>query len=147
MYTLCVTYMSDTQDMCVTHIWVTHKKSRTSSWQINVYVVCHSHVSDTQETHTWVTQETLARKRCVSCVSLTCEWHTRHPSLACTRCVSCVSLSRPAPMNHVKYLRAGPAEMPFRNWYTANTNHFTTDRFCQVEPQKTTELSNKSSNA
>ena len=29
-----------------------------------------------------------------------------------------------APMNHVKYLRAGPAEMPFRNWYTANTNHF-----------------------
>jgi len=30
----------------------------------------------------------------------------------------------PALMNHVKYLRAGPAEMPFRNWYTANTNHF-----------------------
>jgi len=30
----------------------------------------------------------------------------------------------PAPMNHVKYLMAGPAEMPFRNWYTANTNHF-----------------------
>ena len=32
--------------------------------------------------------------------------------------------SPPAPMNHVKYLRAGPAEMPFQNWYTANTNHF-----------------------
>ena len=30
----------------------------------------------------------------------------------------------PAPMNRVKYLRAGPAEMPFQNWYTANTNHF-----------------------
>ena len=29
----------------------------------------------------------------------------------------------PAPMNHVKYLRAGPAEMPFQNWYTTNTNH------------------------
>jgi len=29
-----------------------------------------------------------------------------------------------APMNHVKYWRAGPAEMPLRNWYTANTNHF-----------------------
>jgi len=29
----------------------------------------------------------------------------------------------PAPMNHVKYLRAGPAEMPFQNWYTADTNH------------------------
>jgi len=30
----------------------------------------------------------------------------------------------PAPMNHVKMLRAGPAEMPFQNWYTANTKHF-----------------------
>ena len=30
----------------------------------------------------------------------------------------------PAPMNHVKYLSAGPAEMSFRNWYTANTTHF-----------------------
>jgi len=30
----------------------------------------------------------------------------------------------PAPMHHVEYLRAGPAEMPFRNWYTANTNNF-----------------------
>jgi len=35
------------------------------------------------------------------------------------------SIRPPAPMNHVKYLRAGPAEMPFQNWYTANTNHFT----------------------
>ena len=25
-----------------------------------------------------------------------------------------------APMNHVKYLRAGPAEMPFQNWYTGD---------------------------
>jgi len=32
--------------------------------------------------------------------------------------------SPPAPMNHVKYLGAGPAEMPFQNWYTATTNHF-----------------------
>jgi len=30
----------------------------------------------------------------------------------------------PAPMNYVKYLRAGPAEMPFQNWYTTNTNDF-----------------------
>jgi len=30
----------------------------------------------------------------------------------------------PAPMNHVKYLRVGPAEMSFLNWYTANTNYF-----------------------
>jgi len=30
----------------------------------------------------------------------------------------------PASMNHIKGLRAGPAEMPFRNWYTANTDHF-----------------------
>jgi len=28
------------------------------------------------------------------------------------------------PYESCKYLRAGPAEMPFRNWYTANTNHF-----------------------
>jgi len=26
----------------------------------------------------------------------------------------------PAPTNDVKYLRASPAEMPFRNWYTAS---------------------------
>ena len=31
--------------------------------------------------------------------------------------------SAAAPMN-IKHLRAGPAEMHFRNWYTANTNHF-----------------------
>jgi len=36
----------------------------------------------------------------------------------------CIDIYPPAPMNHVKYLRAGPAEMPFRNWYTADTNHF-----------------------
>jgi len=30
----------------------------------------------------------------------------------------------PAPINHVKYLRAGPAEMFFQNWCTTNTNHF-----------------------
>ena len=29
------------------------------------------------------------------------------------------TVNLPAPMNHVKYLRAGPAEMPFQNWYTA----------------------------
>ena len=28
------------------------------------------------------------------------------------------------PFSTVKYLRAGPTEMPFQNWYTANTNHF-----------------------
>jgi len=32
--------------------------------------------------------------------------------------------SPPAPMNHVKDLRAGLAKMPFQNWYTAHTNHF-----------------------
>jgi len=49
----------------------------------------------------------------------------------------------PAPMNHVKYLRAGPAEMPFQNWYTANTNHFCLTDFCQVEIKNTNGLSNK----
>jgi len=51
----------------------------------------------------------------------------------------------PAPMNHVKYLRAGPAEMPFRNWYTANTNHFHLTHSVEIKNQ--TRLSNKSSNA
>ena len=53
----------------------------------------------------------------------------------------------PAPMNHVKYLRAGPAEMPFQNWYTANTNHFRLTDFCQAEIKHTTGLSNKPSTA
>ena len=40
--------------------------------------------------------------------------------------VSCFCFRNPppAPMNHVKCLRAGPAEMPFRNCYTANIKHF-----------------------
>jgi len=50
-------------------------------------------------------------------------------------------------MNHVKYLRAGPAEMPFQNWYTANTNHFRLTDFYQVEIKNTTGLSNKPSTA
>jgi len=100
---LCVTHIwvtrkksrtSDThitQDMCVTHIWVTHKKSRTSSWQINVYVVCHiyewharyvchSHMSDTQE----ITNQFMTNK-CIRCVSLTCERHTRDTHMSHTR--------------------------------------------------------------
>jgi len=46
-------------------------------------------------------------------------------------------------MNHVKYLRAGPVEMPFQNWYTANTIHFKLTDFCQTEILITTGLSNK----
>jgi len=38
--------------------------------------------------------------------------------------IRCRGSEPPAPMNHVKHLRAGPAEMPFQNWYTDNTNHF-----------------------
>jgi len=49
----------------------------------------------------------------------------------------------PAPMNHVKNLRAGPTEMPFQNWYSASTNHFQLTDFCQAEIQNTTGLSNK----
>jgi len=29
-----------------------------------------------------------------------------------------------APMNHVKKLRAGPPEMPLRNWYNCGIKHF-----------------------
>jgi len=46
-------------------------------------------------------------------------------------------------MNHAKYLRAGPAQMPFQNWYTANTNHFRLTHFCQAEMNNTTGLGNK----
>jgi len=54
-------------------------------------------------------------------------WYRTHSSrlTAVSQSVSHVcGQSPPAPMNHVKYLRAGPAEIPFQNWYTANTNHF-----------------------
>jgi len=40
-------------------------------------------------------------------------------------------------MNHVKYSRAGPAEMPFQNWYNDNTNHFSLTDFCQLEIKNT----------
>jgi len=40
------------------------------------------------------------------------------------QCVKDVLHIPPAPMNHAKYLRAGPHEMPLRNWYNCGTNHF-----------------------
>ena len=52
----------------------------------------------------------------------------------------------PAPMNHVKYLRAGPPEMPLRNlynWYKS----FPPDQRGLVEMKNPTRLSNKTSNA
>jgi len=55
--------------------------------------------------------------------------------------------TKKTPMNHVKYLRAGPAEMPFQTWYTTNTNHFCLTDFCQNEIKSTTGLSNKPSTA
>ena len=58
-----------------------------------------------------------------------------------------MSISPPAPMNHVKYLSASPAEMPFRNWYTANTNHFHLTDSVRWKLKNPTRLSNKSSNA
>ena len=71
-------------------------------------------------------------------------WVTRHPT-SHPKSIYRLSSVPPAPMNHVKYWRAGPAEMPFQNWYTANTNHcHLTD---SVEIQNTTGLSNKPSNA
>ena len=45
-------------------------------------------------------------------------------SFVCYQSRAIIFSHPPAPMNHVKYLRAGPAEMPFQKWYTANTNHF-----------------------
>ena len=58
-----------------------------------------------------------------------------------------VCICPPAPMNQVKYLRAGPAEMPFWKLVHRQYKSFPPDRFCQVEIQKTTGLSNKPSTA
>ena len=60
------------------------------------------------------------------------DWESGHGCVCVYVCVCCQMITwtemrhvrPPAPMNHVKYLKAGPAEMPFQNWYTANTNHF-----------------------
>jgi len=54
-----------------------------------------------------------------------------------------ICIHPPAPMNHVENVRAGPAKMPFQNWYTANTNHFRLTDFCQVAINNTTGLRNK----
>ena len=50
----------------------------------------------------------------------------------------------PAPMNHVKNLRAGPSKMTPRCWYICGTNHFDQADFCLAEMKKPTMLSNKS---
>jgi len=50
-------------------------------------------------------------------------------------------------MNRVKYLRAGPAEMPVQNWYTASSNHFRLTDFCQAKIINTSGLSNEPSTA
>jgi len=44
-----------------------------------------------------------------------------------------------------KYVRAGPAEMSFGNWYPAGTHDFLPTYFRQMEMKKPTMLSNKSS--
>ena len=44
------------------------------------------------------------------------------PDIITSNCSSFNCTDRPC--ESCKYLRAGPAEMPFQNWYTANTNHF-----------------------
>ena len=38
-----------------------------------------------------------------------------------------------APLDHVKYLKAGPARLPFQNWYTVRTNHLHLTDFCLAE--------------
>ena len=59
------------------------------------------------------------------CMTYCLKTYTRHTvSIMETPKTVTPKYGPPARMNHVKYLRAGPAEMPFQNWYTANTNHF-----------------------
>jgi len=63
------------------------------------------------------------------------------------RCCKSIRALRSWRGNHVKYLRAGPAEMPFQTWYTVNRNHFLLTDFCQTEIKNITGLSNKPSTA
>jgi len=39
--------------------------------------------------------------------------------------------------------KSRPAEVPFQNWYTVNTNHFMMTDFCHFEIKTTTGFSNK----
>jgi len=52
----------------------------------------------------------------------------------------------PAPINHVKYLRAGPPEMPLLYWYNCGTK-ILKDQGGLFEMRERTRLSNKTSTA
>jgi len=59
--------------------------------------------------------------RCVSWLIAMCaipHFYIFHDSLICVTWLNPPYAYPPAPINHVKYLRAGPAEMPVQNWYT-----------------------------
>jgi len=96
--------------MWLTHMWVMRLTHITHS-----YMICHINefclVSMRHVLYEWVIPH-------MNELWLhTYEWVMIHTYEWCMT-------SPPAPMNHVKYLRAGRAEMPFQNWYTAITNHF-----------------------
>jgi len=54
---------------------------------------------------------------CVRVCNLAKSWYPRTGTL-------------PVPMDHVKYLRAGPSNMPLRSWYNCGTNHFEQADLC-----------------
>jgi len=60
---------------------------------------------------------------------------------------TCDERTSARPYESCKIFKGRPAEMPFQNWYTANTNHFRLTDFCPVEIKTTTGLSNKPSTA
>ena len=79
------------------------------------------HVSVKRDFELWAfSLETSFENATPSGISCTINFFYRHTSGT----AMVIPLNPPAPMNYVKYLRAGPAEMPFQNWFTANTNHF-----------------------
>lgn len=72
--------------------------------------------------------------------------HDAHDTCACELYFQ-QSVTRPPLWSMPKQLRASPADMPLRSWYTACTNHFRLTDFCQAKIINTTGLSNKPSTA
>ena len=101
--------------------WVTNAYSSTNSCTTRARICANESYSCTIA---WVTNLLYNHmSQLYNSCERVCQWATNSYYYAITW-VSNSYYTPPAPMNHVKYLRAGPAEMPFRNWYTANTNHF-----------------------
>ena len=132
---ICMTWLIHLCDMTHSRVW--HDSFTHVTWLIHMCDMTDSYVwHDSFILVTWLIspyileQSRLVQSKCANTYRAYCEadiycWCNRNVPIYITQSRYILkSANPPAPMNHVKYLRAGPAEMPFRNWYTANTNHF-----------------------